>query len=222
MLAQEGLTTSTFKQQIKSNLLLKAAVRDYSHITNKQINKQWKSYQPKATTAEILVGSRSEAEDIINQLNSASGNKFNTFKKLAKKKSTDSSNKNNGGRVPAFDNTDTQLDSAYKKAAFKLKTGEYTTEPVKTDSGYQVIYMINHPAKGLKSDHIADLKDQIVEENMNNTTFLHNVVSKVLKKGNVSIKDNDLKNVLADYLSNSTTTGTGSAGSNTQNSSSGN
>lgn len=221
MLAQEGLTASTFKQQIKSNLLLKAAVRNYSHITNKQINKQWKKYQPKVTTAEILVGSKSEAEDIINQLNNASGNKFKTFKKLAKEKSTDSSNKNNGGRVPAFDNTDTQLDSAYKKAAFKLKTGEYTTEPVKTDNGYQVIYMINHPAKGLKSDHIADLKDQIVEENMNNTTFLHNVVAKVLKKGNVSIKDKDLKNVLADYLSNSTTaTGTGSAGSTTQNSNS--
>lgn len=49
MLAQEGLTASTFKQQIKSNLLLKAAVRNYSHITNKQINKQWKKYQPKVT-----------------------------------------------------------------------------------------------------------------------------------------------------------------------------
>ena len=138
ILQQNGLTEKTLKQQIRSNLLLQAAVRDYSHITNKQINKQWTKYQPKVQTAEILVGSKSEAEDIISQLND-SDNAYKTFKKLAKSKSTDSSNKNQGGKVPAFDNTDTQLDSAYKKAAFKLKTGEYTKTPVKTDDGYQVI-----------------------------------------------------------------------------------
>ena len=207
ILQQNGLTEKTLKQQIRSNLLLQAAVRDYSHITNKQINKQWTKYQPKVQTAEILVGSKSEAEDIISQLND-SDNAYKTFKKLAKSKSTDSSNKNQGGKVPAFDNTDTQLDSAYKKAAFKLKTGEYTKTPVKTDDGYQVIYMIEHPAKGKKSQQISELRNQIVQENMNNSTFLHKVVANVLKKGNVSIKDNDEKNILDDYLnSNSTTNG---------------
>ena len=220
VLSQQGLTTKSFKQQIRSNLLLQAAVKHYSHITNADINKQWKKYQPKVSTAEILVGSKSSAQSIIDKLNNYSGsNKYPEFKKLAKKNSTDTSTKNNGGKVPAFDNTDTQLDSAYKKAAFKLKTNEYTKSPVKTANGYEVIYMINHPNKGLKSDHISDIKNQIVEQNMNNTTFLHNVVSKVLKKGNVSIKDNDLKNVLDGYLTNSTSSngsnslGTSSTGS---------
>ncbi|WP_267202463.1 peptidylprolyl isomerase [Limosilactobacillus kribbianus] len=221
VLQQNGLTEKTLKQQIKSNLLLQAAVRDYSHITNKQINKQWKKYQPKVKTAEILVGSKSEAQDIIDQLNN-SDNKYKTFKKLAKSKSTDSSNKNNGGKVAAFDNTDTQLDSAYKKAAFKLKTGEYTTTPVKTDDGYQVIYMIEHPAKGKKSQHISGLRNQIVQQNMNNSTFLHKVVSNVLKKGNVSIKDNDEKNILDDYLNSNSTTNGSLGTSSTSNSSSSN
>ena len=179
-LQQNGMTEKSLKQQLRSNLLLEAAVRDYSHITNKQINAQWKKYQPKVQTAEILVGSKNDAQDIIDQLNNSS-DKYKTFKKLAKSKSTDTSNKDNGGRVPAFDNTDNSLDSAYKEAAFKLKTGEYTTTPVKTDDGYQVIYMIEHPAKGKKSQHIADLRTQIVQENMNNRTFLHKVVSNVLK-----------------------------------------
>ena len=219
VLSQQGLTTKSFKQQIKSNLLLRAAVKDYSNISNADINKQWK-YQPKVSTAEILVGSKSSAQSIIDQLNNYSGsNKYPKFKKLAKKYSTDSSTKNNGGKVPAFDNTDTQLDSAYKKAAFKLKTNEYTKSPVRTSNGYEVIYMINHPSKGLKSDHISDIKNQIVEQNMNNTTFLHNVVSKVLKKGNVSIKDNDLKNVLDGYLTNNTN-GSNSLGTSTSSSSS--
>lgn len=207
VLEQQGLTEKSFKDQIKSRLLLQAAVRHYSTFSNSAINKQWKKYEPKVQTAEILVGSEDDANDIINQLNSASGNKYKKFKKLAKSKSTDSSNKSTGGIVPAFDNTSTSVDSAYKKAAFKLKTGEYTKEPVKTDNGYQVIYMVKHPAKGANSAHISDLKTQIVEQNMNNQSFMEKVISKVLKKGNVSIKDKDLQNILSQYLNPSANSG---------------
>ncbi|WP_461239495.1 peptidylprolyl isomerase [Paucilactobacillus sp. N302-9] len=203
-LAQNGMTTSGLRDEIRSNLLLKQAVKAHTKITQKDIDKQWKSFQPKVETAEILVAKKDDATAIIDKLNSASDKtKLKTFKSLAKSKSTDTSNKNNGGKVAAFDNTDTSLDSAYKKAAFKLKTGEYTTEPVKTDSGYQVIYMMKNPGKGTKAQHTADLKNQIIETDMNNSTKLHSVVAKVLKKGNVSIKDNDLKNILDDYLSTS-------------------
>ena len=100
-----------------------------------------------------------------------------------------------------------------------MKTGEYTTEPVKTDNGYYVIYMIKHPAKGKYSSHISDLKDQIVTQNLNNSTFLHNVVSKVLKKGDVSIKDSDLKNVLDDYLTSSSSTSSTTSSSSSSSSS---
>lgn len=217
VLQQQGLTTKNFKQQIRSRLLLEAAVRHYSTFSNSALNKQWKKFQPKVQTAEILVGSKEDAQNIINQLDSASGNKLKAFKKLAKSKSTDTSTKASGGIVPAFDNTSSSVDSAYKKAAFKLQAGEYTKEPVKTDNGYVVIYMIKHPTKGAKSAHIDDLKTQIVEEHMNNQAFMQKVVSKVLKKGNVSIKDNDLKNILDGYLnpgtSSSNSLGTGSSSS---------
>lgn len=220
VLSQNGMTTSQLKDEIRSNLLLKAAVKDHTTITTKDINKQWKKYQPKVQTAEILVSKKATAQSIIDQLNSASSaDRWKTFKKLAKSKSTDTTNKSTGGKVSAFDNTDSSLDSSYKKAAFALKTNEYTTSPVKTSSGYQVIYMIKNPGKGTKSQHIADLKEQIIETDMSNSTVLHNVVSKVLKKGNVSIKDNDLKNILDDYLTSSsssstTTTTTTSSSSN--------
>lgn len=218
VLQQQGLTTKSFKQQIRSRLLLEAAVRHYSTFSNAALNKQWKKFQPKVQTAEILVGSSEDAQNIINQLDSTSGNKLKEFKKLAKSKSTDTSTKASGGIVPAFDNTSSSVDSAYKKAAFKLQAGEYTKEPVKTDNGYVVIYMIKHPTKGAKSAHINDLKTQIVEENMNNQAFMQKVVSKVLKKGNVSIKDNDLKNILDGYLnpgsSSNGSLGTSSSSSN--------
>lgn len=221
VLQQQGLTESSFKDQIKSRLLLEADVRHYSTFSNSALNKQWKSYQPKVQTAEILVGSEDDANDIINELNNASGNKYKKFKKLAKSKSTDTSTKSSGGVVPAFDNTSTSVDSAYKKAAFKLKTGEYTKSPVKTDNGYAVIYMVKHPAKGAKSAHISDLKTQIVEKNMNNQSFMQKVISKVLKKGNVSIKDKDLQNILSQYLNpSSSSSSNGSTSSNSSSTSS--
>ncbi|CUS26037.1 peptidylprolyl isomerase [Paucilactobacillus oligofermentans DSM 15707 = LMG 22743] len=204
VLSQSGMTASSLKEQIRSNLLLKEAVKDYSKITQAQIDKQWKKYEPSVTTAHILVASEDDANAVIDKLNAASADKkWSTFKKLAKSKSTDTTTASTGGKLSAFDNTDTTLQSKYRKAAFQLKTGEYTTSAVKTSDGYEIIYMIKHPAKGTKKSNLNNLKDQIVTANMSNSTKLHNVVSKVLKKGNVSIKDSDLKSILDDYLTSS-------------------
>jgi foldase protein PrsA len=63
--------------------------------------------------------------------------------------------------------------------------------------------MIKNPGKGKMSDHTAELKKQIWDNDMSDSTVLQNVVSKVLKGGNVSIKDSDLKDILSSYLSTS-------------------
>ena len=201
VLAQNDMTKSSFKQEIRSNLLLKEAVKDNTKITDKQLKAQWKEYEPKVTVAHILVSKKSTAEDIINKLKEDGS--YANFKKLAKKYSTDSSTKNDGGKLAAFDNTDTSLDSTFKKAAFGLKQGSFTTEPVKTEYGYHVIYSIKNPGKGKMSDHTSELKSQIIDSKMSDSTTLQTVVSKVLKKGNVSIKDKDLQNILSSYLGSS-------------------
>ena len=198
---QNDMTKSSFKQEIRSNLLLKEAVKDNTKITDKQLKAQWKEYEPKVTVAHILVSKKSTAEDIINKLKEDGS--YANFKKLAKKYSTDSSTKNDGGKLAAFDNTDTSLDSTFKKAAFGLKQGSFTTEPVKTEYGYHVIYSIKNPGKGKMSDHTSELKSQIIDSKMSDSTTLQTVVSKVLKKGNVSIKDKDLQNILSSYLGSS-------------------
>ena len=220
VLAQQGYTTSTFKDQIRSRLLLEEAVRASSSFSTSALKKQWKEYQPKISTAMITVGSESDAQSIIDDLNSTSSNKLKEFKKLAKSKSTDSATASSGGVMPTFDNTDTSLPDAVKTAAYKLKNGEYTTSPVQGDDDtYYVIYMIKHPAKGKYANHISDLKDQIVTENMNDSDFVKKVVSKALKKGDVSIKDSDLKNILADYLNTSSSSSSSSSSTSSSSSS---
>ncbi|KRK49202.1 peptidylprolyl isomerase [Secundilactobacillus kimchicus] len=198
VLQQSGMTASQLKEQIKSNLLLKQAVKKYTTITQKDLDKQFKSFEPKVTVSHILVAKKSTAQDVIKQLKAGK-----SFASLAKKYSTDTATKNKGGKLDAFDNTDTTLDDDFKSAAFKLKTGEYTKDPVKTQYGYHIIKMDNNPGKGTVKQHKTDLEDQIVDSRMNDADTLKSVVSKVLKKGNVSIKDSQLQNVLADYLTTS-------------------
>ncbi|KRL83594.1 peptidylprolyl isomerase [Ligilactobacillus apodemi DSM 16634 = JCM 16172] len=209
VLSQNGLTASSFKKSIRSNLLLRQAVIANTKITKSQLKKQWKSYEPTITVAQILVSKKSTAKKIIAELEKDGS--WKNFKKLAKKYSIDTSTKSSGGKLPSFNNTDTSLDETFKKAAFALKQGKFTTTPVKTSYGYHIIYSIKNPGKGEMSDHIQDLKDQIIEEKMNDSATLQAVISKEFKEGNVSIKDSDLKDILADYLSSSSSTSSSSS-----------
>lgn len=204
MLQQNGMTAQSFKDRLKSQMLMEAAVRADSKFTKKALAKQWKEFQPKVSTAMIVVNSQSDAQSIIDEVNGAS-NKLSAFKKLAKSKSIDDSTAANGGVMPAFDNTNSTLPEDVRKAVFELQNGEVTAEPIETENGYYVVYMIKHPGKGTYKQHVNDLKDQIVTKNMNNQAFAKKVVAKALKNGNVSIKDNDLKGILSGYLTPTTT-----------------
>lgn len=199
VLQQNGMTASSFKQNLKTNLLTEAALKDIKKISKSQEDKVWKDYQPKVKVQHILVSKKSKAEEITNELKNGK-----SFKSLVKKYSLDTGTKNNEGKLPAFDSTDSSLDPAFKKAAFKLKTGETTKSPVKSQSGYHVIRMIKHPAKGTFASHKKEIDDQIYQTMSQDQQTMHNVLAKVIKKAGVDIKDKDLKDVLASYVSTST------------------
>ena len=199
VLQQNGMTAASFKQNLKTNLLTEAALKDIKKISKSQEEKAWKAYQPKVTVQHILVSKKSKAEEITKELKNGK-----SFKSLVKKYSLDTGTKNNEGKLPAFDSTDTSLDPAFKNAAFKLKTGETTKSPVKSRSGYHVIRMIKHPAKGSFASHKKEIDDQIYQSMSQDQQTMHDVLAKVIKKAGVNIKDNDLKDVLAAYVSTST------------------
>lgn len=198
VLAQNGLTSASYKKQLKTSLLVEAAVKDLKPVTQKQITKAWKSYTPSITVEHILVAKKADAQSLINQLKDGA-----SFESLAKKNSTDTATKKNGGKLPAFDSYDTSLDSDFKTAAFKLeKVGDYTTTPVKTQFGYHIIKLVKKTKKGAKptAKQKAEIKNRLYSSMTQDSTTTKAVIAKVLKKADVSIKDSDLKSVLADYL----------------------
>ncbi|GLB46231.1 foldase protein PrsA [Philodulcilactobacillus myokoensis] len=205
-LQQSGMTKESLKSEIKSQLLIQAAVKDNLDYTTNDLKNQFKSYQPKVTVGEILVTNKQDANKVINKLKSGA-----KFSDLAKQYSKDVSNKNDGGKLAPFDNTNTDMDQSFVKAAYTLSNSKYTEKPVKTKAGYQVIKMINHPKKGKYEDHINDLKDQIANNVVNTASSnpessakIKKIISKVLKRGGVEIEDKNFQNVLSGYLTNST------------------
>lgn len=206
-LEQNGYTESSLKDQIRTTLYSEVALKDMKKPTTKQIESQWKKYQPKIQVQHILVKTEDEAKQIISDYQKDPTEK--NFESLAKKNSIDNGTKNKGGKLAAFDNTDTSLDSTFKSAAFKLKkAGDITTTPVKTQYGYHVIRVISIAKKGTMKEHKKDLEKQIYTSWQSDSTVMNGIITKVLKKANVSIKDNDLKDVLSSYLSTSSSSST--------------
>lgn len=199
ILQQNGMTTAQFKKNIRTNLLTKVALEKNKKVTNSDLKKEWKSYSPKITVSQILVSKKATAQEVIDKLNNGED-----FSKLAKEYSTDSATKNKGGKMAAFDNDSTSVDTSLKSAAFKLdKVGDVSSEPVKTQYGYSVLKLDKKPSKGKMSDHTSELKTKIYAGWMQDSTVMQSVISKVLKKADVSIKDDDLKDVLAGYVTSS-------------------
>ncbi len=94
--------------------------------------------QPEMVKAKhILLKSEKDAKSVIAELKKAKDLK-GTFVKLAAKKSTGPSGPN-GGELGWFDRS--KMVKPFSDAAFKLKKGEFTKTPVKTQFGYHVIYV---------------------------------------------------------------------------------
>ncbi|MDQ7044211.1 MAG: peptidylprolyl isomerase [Sulfurimonas sp.] len=104
-------------------------------------NKNKEEFNEKAAVhaRHILVKEEAEAKKIINELKHLSGQKLKEkFQELAKSKSTGPSGPK-GGDLGFF--AQGQMVPAFNDKVFSMKVGTITTEPVKTQFGYHVIYL---------------------------------------------------------------------------------
>ena len=119
--------------------------------------------QQEGHARHILVKTKEEAEKIIADLKKAGKSKVEQkFIELANKNTIDpnAQKAQNGGDLGTFQKN--QMVPEFGDAVFALKEGSYTLEPVKTDYGYHVIYLIKKGAA--KTISFADAKQGI--ENM--------------------------------------------------------
>lgn len=125
--------------KIKQQILVQAYVEKNVKISDKAIRDKYDE-RVKATKDEqevkashILVKTEAEAKEIIKSLDAGA-----KFDKLAREKSIDKGSAEKGGDLGYFGKED--MVPEFTEAAFKLKTGKYTEEPVKTKFGYHIIW----------------------------------------------------------------------------------
>lgn len=133
----------------QKRLLAKIKVSDKELKSYYDKNKDEFNEKESVHARHILVKTEDEANKIINELKSLSGEKLkDKFIELAKSKSTGPSGPK-GGDLGYF--TQGQMVPAFNDKAFSMKVGTVTTEPVKTQFGYHVIYVEDKKSKSLKA-----------------------------------------------------------------------
>lgn len=145
----------------RQGLLIRAYISDYlekNPVTDAEISAEYEKVKPQMAGTEfkprhILVESEAEAQKIIDSLN-AGGD----FAQLAKA-SKDPGSRERGGEL----NWSTPEDyvEPFGVALAKLKKGEFTKQPVKSNFGYHVIRLDD--LRDVAAPPLAELKPQIRE-----------------------------------------------------------
>ena len=137
-----------------------------------------------------------KALDLIKKLNDGAD-----FEKLAKENSDDTATASNGGVINNVNKQDYVAE--FYNAAYKLEEGKYTTEPVKSQYGYHIIYLVK---KGEKEslDNLKDIiKNSIVDKKIEDDQNIQmSTWADIRSKYNINIVDTKIKNTYNSSIAN--------------------
>jgi peptidyl-prolyl cis-trans isomerase C len=155
-----------FEDRVLQEVFLDRSVR--AKIDDKAINERYQEFlksnppQEEVHARHILVADEKKAKEVIEKLK-----KGEDFAALAKANSSDGS-ANEGGDLGFF--TKDMMVPEFADAAFLLKAGEFTQEPVKTQFGFHVIKLeqrrlANPPSlEEVKGELTADMTQEKIQE----------------------------------------------------------
>ena len=206
-------TEKEFREYVKADYKKSLAVINYvgKQASKEEIQKYYdENYSKKLTAKHILIETSDEvseedalkeAKDLIAQLNEVKDDskKLNElFEDLAYKHSADGTY-SNGGLIEDFSKSD--VVSEFWDAADKLKDGEFTSEPVKTEYGYHIILKVSSS----KQDKLEDIKDEVIkalaQSKLSNDQNLQVTAwDELRRKYNFKINDSDIKKEYNDII----------------------
>lgn len=130
-----------------------------------------------------------KAKNLIEQLNN--GADFDT---LAKENSDDEGSASNGGLINNV--VKEGYVTEFWEAAYALENEKYTSEPVKTEYGYHIIYKVSHTAKQSFEDMKDSLYDKVVKDKLsNNDSLQYKTWADIRAKYNLAINDSTIDSV---------------------------
>lgn len=204
---QEGvrinyLRNKAVEQYVESNLKDKE-IKDYyddeivgdREIYHIEIIPEVKDSMTDSEKKEAETAAETEAKSIIAKLK-----KGEKFEDLAKEYSDDEATKEEGGNL-GFINKGTYGSDAFDESAFSLKVGKYTTKPVKTTSGYEIIYVKSEKDKKTLDEVKEDIIEALVKEKISKDATLEITGMNELRKSHgVDIIDSEVNKSYDDYV----------------------
>lgn len=128
--------------------------------------------------------------------------KGESFEDLAKENSDDEATKEKGGSL-GFINKGTYGSDEFDKEVYALKVGEYSNTPVKTASGYEIVYVKEEKEKKSLEDVRDDIIDSLVSKKLSEDATLQVTASKELRKSKgVDIVDSEVNTSFNKYMDN--------------------
>lgn len=199
-LASSNLTKTSFKENIKYNLLVQKATEANMDVSDSTLKKYYKTWQPDITVRHILVADEATAKEVQTKLKN--GEKFTD---LAKEYSTDTATSSNGGLLDPFGTG--EMDEAFEKAAYALEKTDDVSGIVKTSYGYHLIQLVKKTDKTTYAKDKAKVKEAYIQSQLTSENMTA-ALKKELKAANIDIKDSDLKDAFSDYTSTESTSTT--------------
>lgn len=179
---------------IEQQVLARDFIADYAEkqITDKRVEEAYqdmiKDFEPQkeVRARHILVEDEAAAKAVIKELEGGAD-----FAELAKSKSTGPSG-SQGGDLGFF--SAGAMVPEFEKAAFALKAGEFSKEPVKTQFGYHVIKL--EEERKTQPPKLEDVKDQIEGEIGNEAVSAY--IEGLRKDAKIVLFDKDGKEIKED------------------------
>ena len=192
MLAQQGLSADSVKENIRTSLYVEKAILEHTEMTEEDVQAAYDEYVVNSTVAHILVEEEELAQDIIDQLNDGAD-----FGELVAEHSTDTGTVEAGGELPLEPG---RFVPEFEEAAFELEEGEITQEPVESEFGYHVIKMVEEGEKGTLEEERENIENMIIEGYMQDQQVVQQAISQVVQDANVQIADEELSGAMQQFM----------------------
>lgn len=162
-LKQQKMSMDQFYEEVGKRLRVEKLGNEITKdvkVSSKEVEKYFNENKDKFASkdqvraAHILVQKEEDAQRILKELKGGAD-----FAELAKKNSTDSGSKDNGGEMPWTDKD--QFVPEFSAACWALNPGEIS-DPVKTDFGFHIIKLFEKKAGAPKAFN--EVKDQIKKQ----------------------------------------------------------
>ncbi|MEQ8176082.1 MAG: peptidylprolyl isomerase [Syntrophomonadaceae bacterium] len=159
MLSKTGLSEADIRSMAKTEIITQKLYQAVGQVSDNEAKDFYNEHQGELKQGieiyHILVATEAEARQVLEQIKTGQD-----FGRLAAQYSTDPGSKDKGGYLEAA-NLMSNWVPEFKTAALKLKPGEITTQPVKSDYGFHIIKA--GKAVPTEKSSYADLEPQIIE-----------------------------------------------------------